>query len=168
MLDLTQQMEMMTSSLAGTPGSIASLDSTPTASTPLEPLQIPISLKIQNPLDPSSKNHSGFNPNSEGPKANSKSIKPRSIFDPVSFTTTKHHLSKKNLKPLELKTNHNDFAYSENLEESNSNVTTPVVDLGKESDKTPIVQEGIKYFMLCLNSIVHILGNRMKQNSDKT
>lgn len=131
MLDLRQQMEMMTSSLAGTPESAASLTTTPIASTPLDPLQ-------------DGSNRDSYN-SYKLPSLPYDDHKYMSPFDTVEFSKVKP-VSKHSLKPLELKTNLNDYPYSKDIDEDNSNVTTPIVDNSKVCvDKIPIsMNDGVK------------------------
>lgn len=111
MLDLTQQMELMTSSLAGTPGSAASLSVTPVA-TPQD-------------INQSLSNRDSFKLPSL-PYDDNKYI---NLIDNAQYST--RQASKENLKPLELKRNLNDYPYSKDIEEDNSNVTTPIVENSK-------------------------------------
>lgn len=126
MLDLTQQMEMMTSSLAGTPGSAASLSVTPVASTPLD------------------SNHD--QPNSfKLPSLPYDDNKYVNLIDNAQYST--RQASKDNLKPLELKRNLNDYPYSKDIEEDNSNVTTPIVENSKIClDKTLSAADRVEKF----------------------
>ena len=175
MLDLRQQMEEMTQSLtnsdiAATPNSVQSLNfdnsqtptapMTPESTTPTTPTNaikiIENDLKI-NDLTITSKTRPEYLTNltklamkSETPKFTSTpKIVPEKVEDKVDnlkgVIFKPKTVAKRNLKPLELKTNLNNISLDTNDNEKEDNDKTPVADVEKllpvkplDKDKTPV------------------------------
>ncbi|XP_013133851.1 PREDICTED: EH domain-binding protein 1 [Papilio polytes] len=174
MLDLRQQMEEMTQSLtnsdiAATPNSVQSLNFdnsatptapiTPTTDTPTNPAtptspttptnnkEIDFTPKDINIKRPEYNNFTKLSIKTESPKFTSTPKAEEPIVDNFKALQFKPKtIAKKNLKPLELKTNLNNISLDTNEnEKGDDSEKTPVVDMeklfplkGLDKDKTPV------------------------------